>query len=1091
MGTGTHGTYSPHAESQRYAQYEAKIRAVRAFLDALWRHRLVIAALSLVVAGLICGLLAVMGTFIGTFTCQDFTYGDVPPGNARAFLSDIHYEFAPADNDGVWTANTPTELGPFRIRAVSKNGFGAPRYSEDVTVTVLARDLDITISDAHFTYGDFGQHIVEENTSVTGLANGDRIVSMEYAIAEDGSGNYAASLKQLRIENPQGQDVTGCYNITVTDGFFAMDLRPIGVAADNAEKIYDGLEWSDGSATIVSGSLADGDTLQTFFETQSANADTYPISPTCQIRSANGEDVTEYYDIRVYIGTLTIHKRPIQITTGSAEKVYDGQDLTNDHWQITAGSVLDGHTLHTDITGRQCAAGIGKNTISLTVLDQDGADMTRNYDFSVTCGKLTVAPITLTFETDSAEKMYDGSPLQASGWRLLDGALLPGHTMTAAASGQQTYAGTSNNTLSVKIRDKNGKTVTAEGYKIVVNYGTLKVTKRPITITSGSAEKLYDRYPLTCHSFTINEGSLIPYGGIQPNYTGSQTNVGSSSNYFTVTFTDREGNNVTSSYSITYHYGTLTVHENPDYQDPNGGENGNGTGGSNGSGTGNGAGDSTESGTGDPTENSKGHGIGDHNSGTSIGFPDKPTGLVYATVTGVRGFSSETAVYFRDASYGDYNGSGWDAPMPDTTFYNGTLNPALIYIGRSLMEANKKDAQVSIDLKQHCPALLPYYSASYNPIMGEVNDCFIDGGVSSYSINMYHGYSYADLLGMTVSQFDDEEELIYRDVVRNRYLQIPESTQMALLQWAAENGIHADSPTLVQDIQRAIQNAAVYNMEGKDYPSGVDVAVYFLTKAKEGICQHFATAATLMYRAFGIPARYTVGFVGSVQNGKTAELTDRNAHAWVEIYVDGLGWVPIEVTGGGFNISGNGEPTKSDLILKAFGAEKYYDGQPFDQRDLAKCYILSGALQEGHRMEVTVAYDKNATKPGIYANQILSCKIYDENGKNVTDKYYNISCLDGIMTIHKRPITVTIGSAIKVYDGLPLQCSDYWVSSGSLLPNHVLRVDLTGSLTEPGTVENSLALTEIYSYTGSASKVVTDYYDITLISGYLTVTPEE
>lgn len=59
---------------------------------------------------------------------------------------------------------------------------------------------------------------------------------------------------------------------------------------------------------------------------------------------------------------------------------------------------------------------------------------------------------------------------------------------------------------------------------------------------------------------------------------------------------------------------------------------------------------------------------------------------------------------------------------------------------------------------------------------------------------------------------------------------------------------------------------------------------------------HFASAATLMLRTLGIPARYVSGFTAELAAGETVEVPDSAAHAWVEIYLDGYGWYPVEVT---------------------------------------------------------------------------------------------------------------------------------------------------------------------------------------------------
>ena len=72
--------------------------------------------------------------------------------------------------------------------------------------------------------------------------------------------------------------------------------------------------------------------------------------------------------------------------------------------------------------------------------------------------------------------------------------------------------------------------------------------------------------------------------------------------------------------------------------------------------------------------------------------------------------------------------------------------------------------------------------------------------------------------------------------------------------------------------------------------------------AKRGSDVHFATLATLMFRYFGIPARYVEGYLITPANvsgaaGKTRVDVSRSAnHAWTEIYIDGFGWIPVEAT---------------------------------------------------------------------------------------------------------------------------------------------------------------------------------------------------
>ena len=69
----------------------------------------------------------------------------------------------------------------------------------------------------------------------------------------------------------------------------------------------------------------------------------------------------------------------------------------------------------------------------------------------------------------------------------------------------------------------------------------------------------------------------------------------------------------------------------------------------------------------------------------------------------------------------------------------------------------------------------------------------------------------------------------------------------------------------------------------------------FLLDKKEGYCTYFATAFTLISRYLGLPARYVQGYVVTF-DGKTADVLKENAHAWPEVYFEGVGWVPFEPT---------------------------------------------------------------------------------------------------------------------------------------------------------------------------------------------------
>ena len=74
--------------------------------------------------------------------------------------------------------------------------------------------------------------------------------------------------------------------------------------------------------------------------------------------------------------------------------------------------------------------------------------------------------------------------------------------------------------------------------------------------------------------------------------------------------------------------------------------------------------------------------------------------------------------------------------------------------------------------------------------------------------------------------------------------------------------------------------------------------VAFVTHTKAGYCQHFAGAMALMLRLLGIPARVAVGFTSGTRDGGDWVVSDRDAHAWVEVWFAGQGWVPFDPTPG-------------------------------------------------------------------------------------------------------------------------------------------------------------------------------------------------
>jgi hypothetical protein len=141
------------------------------------------------------------------------------------------------------------------------------------------------------------------------------------------------------------------------------------------------------------------------------------------------------------------------------------------------------------------------------------------------------------------------------------------------------------------------------------------------------------------------------------------------------------------------------------------------------------------------------------------------------------------------------------------------------------------------------------------------------------------------------------------------YTEIDSDTAQGLRQIAINAGIdpNADRTVVVDAVAQLVRSAGRYTLTPGTTPENEDFALYFLQELREGYCIHFATVATLMLRSLDIPARFTSGYIVTVapnEVGQVVVVTDMNAHAWVEVFYDDIGWLYLEATpsGGGSNI---------------------------------------------------------------------------------------------------------------------------------------------------------------------------------------------
>ena len=163
-----------------------------------------------------------------------------------------------------------------------------------------------------------------------------------------------------------------------------------------------------------------------------------------------------------------------------------------------------------------------------------------------------------------------------------------------------------------------------------------------------------------------------------------------------------------------------------------------------------------------------------------------------------------------------------------------------------------------------------------------------------------------------VSSYLDKEET-YRKYCRRRYLNIPEDVKEAIAGCLGEQ----ENLQPAEAMERILEymNSNLRYSEKAAKAGNQDFIVKFLTDSKKGYAIQYASAAVMMMRYFGVPARYAEGFIvpetlyRDAAEMSSISVTMRYAHAWAEYYLDGVGWLPFE-TVPKYQTSGKGSGTE-------------------------------------------------------------------------------------------------------------------------------------------------------------------------------------
>lgn len=323
--------------------------------------------------------------------------------------------------------------------------------------------------------------------------------------------------------------------------------------------------------------------------------------------------------------------------------------------------------------------------------------------------------------------------------------------------------------------------------------------------------------------------------------------------------------------------------------------------------------------------------------GVSDGSLRTPEGYMLGGIEDLRLTSSlppgET-IYLKGFIGSVYTGTSWEE-LPGRDFDNAALNwktedDPRLYIQnlpflRALYQENDSGTEDSGMAELVVERLNANPGYTYVPYYAYLNEYYqIDGGDGAAAgqelqedrFSYYPGNRFRDAVE-TWNSDDDKQSVLdrvqdsYGAFVKDRNLEVPGELEAFKEKLLAEAGDRKLGPAYPEETENFIRaylgEHYTFEMTTEELPEGKDFLEYFLEESGQGYSIHFASAGTMMFRMFGIPARYVTGyaapsdlFSAQPDGTYTAVLQDDNAHAWTEIYVDKEGWRPVECTPGAF-----------------------------------------------------------------------------------------------------------------------------------------------------------------------------------------------
>lgn len=400
------------------------------------------------------------------------------------------------------------------------------------------------------------------------------------------------------------EDKTFNYQINYEYGYLNIDRRPIVITSlEFASKVYyDGEKHRNEKYNVTAADgydfalVANHEVMVEFlsqsyveFAKDGSNEQVNLFNVTDIIDTATGESVRNNYAPMQMYGLLRLEKRPIMLGSGSLTVIYDGEmhynydcfalEVDENNLEENMG-LVPGHTPNVQFYSgvRNVIDGEVSNWFGIYgILDKDGNDVYENYELKgYRYGKLKVEPRPITLISKDDSKMYDGTPLENTEYSVGGMGLVAGESLDYI----------NHATITDVLYDKVDQIIgiensfefgviggRADNYIVTeTDFGTLTVTKRPITITSQDASKIYDGQDLYNHSLLIGgEGVGVgdrvegfDFASMTDVLLGEGGELLSKQNTFSFAILKADGTSSIANYEITVNEtGKLTVTKRP------------------------------------------------------------------------------------------------------------------------------------------------------------------------------------------------------------------------------------------------------------------------------------------------------------------------------------------------------------------------------------------------------------------------------------------------------------------------------------------------------------------------------------------------